>query len=310
MNVFNIDWILNKEKRLFLIKRHFLIQLWVWFWTPEEQHWRVTWTANSAGTGGLTQEEVLFCERQRGSCWGECSRSHKTDSLTKPLPVMRSSPGSLLVLKSVGWMTAPHLNSREQLLEEQLQEYVARTPLPPTYQLAREQAWGKGTAAIMNWSLPPLSSSKKRTCITTLCGGQCWWWNLSRRRSRLLHSQSRGRFKVYGRNGTCLTVGEGLKTLSLGKLGALKGLAWRKQASVASERCQSGRCRRGWFMPPYTYRVGQWRKWCHLVPQGSVHLRSNLYEPRHLAFFNQILAEVKNSESARDQVSRFVPWHE
>ena len=57
-------------------------------------------------------------------------------------------------------MTPPHLNPREQLLEELR---VAHTPpLPPTSQLAREQAQGKGTAAIMNWSLPPPSPSRRR----------------------------------------------------------------------------------------------------------------------------------------------------
>lgn len=64
----------------------------------------------------------------------------------------------------------------------------------------------------------------------------------------------------------------------------------------------------GWFMPPYTYRVSHWREWCRSVPRGSVHLRSNLYEPRkHLVFFNQILAKMKKSESAWGPLGGFIP---
>lgn len=185
---------------------------------------------------------------------------------------------------------------------------VARAPLPLVYWLASDEAQGKGTAAVMNWFLPPLSPSKN---MVEVYHHSLWspvrQWNLSRC-SQLLHSQSSGTFKVYGRNSTCLTLGEGLKPFSLEKLGALEGSAWRKEAGVTSEQCHSGRGHTGWFMPPYTYWVSQWRKWCHLVPQGSVHLRSNLYEPRkHWVFFNQILAKVKKSKSAWDQLSGFVP---
>lgn len=267
----------------------------------------VTWTVSSAGTEGL---ELLphpgkspFFWEARGFLLRECSRSHETQTVSPNLCLWW---GEALALgwcwNQVGWMTPPQLNPGEQLLEELR---VPHTPLPPTYQLAREQAQGKGTAAIMNCSLPPQSELR---CITTPCGAQCWQWNLSRRLSWLLHSQPRGMFKVYRRNGTCLTLGEGLKPLSLGKLGALEGSAWRKEASVASERCHSGRCLTGWFMPPYAYRVSHWRKWCRSVPQGSVHLRSNPYEPRkHLVFFNQILTKVKKSESAWGLLGGFIP---
>lgn len=154
-------------------------------------------------------------------------------------------------------------------------------------------------------SLPPKRGLR---CIIVLCGAQCWQWNLSKRCSQLLHSQSSGMFKVYGRKGICLTLGESLKPFSLGKLRTLEGPAWRKEADVTSEQSRSGRCRAGSFVPPYTYWVSQWRKRCHLVPQGSVYLRSNLYEPsKHWVFFNQILARVKKSKSAWDQLSGFVP---
>lgn len=112
------------------------------------------------GTAASPRKKSLFFERWRGSCWGERSRSHETQTLSPNLCLWW---GEALALgwcwNQVGWMTPPHLNPREQLLEELR---VPHTPLPPTCQLAREQAQGKGTAAITNWSLPPPSPSKKR----------------------------------------------------------------------------------------------------------------------------------------------------
>lgn len=143
-------------------------------------------------------------------------------------------------------------------------------------------------------------------CTTTLCEAQCWLWNLSRRLSQLLHSQLRGICKVYERNGTCLTLGEGLKPPSLGKLRALEGSSWRKEASAVSERCDSGKSCTGSFMSSYPYKLV--KEMCNLEPQGSVHLRSSLYEPKkHFTFLHQILAKVKKSKSAWDLCGGFIP---
>lgn len=123
----------------------------------------VTWTVSSAGTEGLELlphpgKSPVFWEA-RGFLLRECSRSHETQTVSPNLCLWW---GEALALgwcwNQVGWMTPPQLNPGEQLLEELR---VPHTPLPPTYQLAREQAQGKGTAAIMNWSLPPPSPSKK-----------------------------------------------------------------------------------------------------------------------------------------------------
>lgn len=139
------------------------MQLSVCFWMQEEQHRRLTLTANSAGTGGL---ELLphpgkspFFGRWWGSCWGECSRSHEAQNVSLNLCLWW---GKALAFcwcwHQVGWMILPHLNSCEQVPEELR---VVKAALPPTQDCAREQAQDKGAAAILKWYPLPLSPSKR-----------------------------------------------------------------------------------------------------------------------------------------------------